>query len=154
MNNQAKKQKILAVSSSGGHWSALLRLAPAFEGHEVVYVTTQKDSQRQVASNRFYVIPDANRDKLLRLLFLMISVLYIVLRERPDVVISTGAAPGYFALRFGRWVGARTLWLDSIANAERLSLSGKIVEPYADLWLTQWPHLATPKGPFYRGGAV
>ena len=51
----------------------------------------------------------------------MLRTFLVVLRERPDVVVSTGAAPGYFALRFGRLFGARTLWLESIANVEELS---------------------------------
>lgn len=78
---------------------------------------------------------------------------FIMMRERPDIVISTGAAPGYLALRLARLAGARTIWLDSIANVDQLSLSGLKVGRYASLWLTQWPHLARPEGPHY-GGAV
>jgi UDP-N-acetylglucosamine:LPS N-acetylglucosamine transferase len=81
-------------------------------------------------------------------------MLYLILKVQPDVVVSTGAAPGYFALRFGKLFGARTIWLDSIANVSDLSLSGKMVKPYADLWLTQWPHLSTEQGPFYRGDVL
>ena len=35
------------------------------------------------------------------------------------MVISTGAAPGYFAMRFAKWLGRRTIWIDSIANVEQ-----------------------------------
>jgi hypothetical protein len=38
-------------------------------------------------------------------------------------------------------MGARTIWLDSIANVDELSLSGQMAGRFADLWLTQWPHL-------------
>ena len=151
---QQKPKKILAVASSGGHWMQLLRLRPAFAGHEVVYVTTQPDSRSEVAPDRFHYVPDANRKSKLRVLLLMLRTLLVVLRERPDVVISTGAAPGYFAIRFGRLLGARTLWLESIANVEELSLSTKLARPYADLLLTQWPHLAQPEGPHYRGSVL
>jgi hypothetical protein len=37
--------------------------------------------------------------------------------------------------------GARTVWIDSIANSEKLSLSGRLVRKHVDLCLTQWPHL-------------
>ncbi len=146
--------KVLAVSSAGGHWVELLRLRSALEGHEVVYVSTEKDNQNQVPDNRFYAVPDAHRGQYFRLIRLMLSMLMIIVRERPDVVISTGAAPGYFALRFGRIFGARTLWLDSIANSEVTSLSARLVHRYADLWLTQWPHMAKPEGPIYRGSVL
>jgi UDP-N-acetylglucosamine:LPS N-acetylglucosamine transferase len=148
------KRKILAVASSGGHWAQLLRLRPAFAGHEVVFVTTQPDSRGEVAPDRFHRVPDGNRKSKLRVLLLMVRTFLVVLRERPDVVVSTGAAPGYFAMRFGRLFGARTLWLESIANVEELSLSTKLVRPYADLLLTQWPHLARPEGPHYRGSVL
>jgi UDP-N-acetylglucosamine:LPS N-acetylglucosamine transferase len=148
------KRKILAVASSGGHWAQLLRLRPAFAGHEVVFVTTQPDSRGEVAPDRFHRVPDGNRKSKLRVLLLMVRTFLVVLRERPDVVVSTGAAPGYFAIRFGRLFGARTLWLESIANVEELSLSTKLVRPYADLLLTQWPHLARPEGPHYRGSVL
>ena len=78
----------------------------------------------------------------------------VVVRMTADVVISTGAAPGYFALRVGKLLGARTIWIDSMANADGLSLSGRKIGPHADLWLTQWPHLAAPHGPFYAGGVL
>jgi UDP-N-acetylglucosamine:LPS N-acetylglucosamine transferase len=150
----APRKKILAVASSGGHWTQLLRLRPAFAGHEVVFVTTQADCRGEVAPCRFHCVPDANRKSKLRMPLLVLRTLLVVLRERPDIVISTGAAPGYFALRFGRWLGARTLWLESIANVEELSLSTTLVRPYADLLLTQWPHLAQPEGPHYRGSVL
>ena len=78
----------------------------------------------------------------------------MLLRERPDVVVSTGAAPGFLALRLGKLLRARTIWVDSIANAEELSLSGRRIGPHADLWLTQWEPLARPEGPLYRGAVL
>jgi hypothetical protein len=42
------RKKILAVSSGGGHWVQLLRLAPAFKGHDVVYVTVNRNYRGQV----------------------------------------------------------------------------------------------------------
>jgi cellulose synthase/poly-beta-1,6-N-acetylglucosamine synthase-like glycosyltransferase len=72
----------------------------------------------------------------------------------PHKVITTGAAPGFFAVRLGKLLGAQCCWLDSIANAERLSLSGERAGPVADLWLTQWPGLASPHGPHYQGAVL
>lgn len=140
----------MAISSTGGHWAQLMRLRPAFEGCEIIYVSTQKHSNFADAL-RAYCVMEGNQNSKLRVLIMMLQVFFIVLRERPGVVISTGAAPGYFGLRFGKWFGARTLWLESIANAEKPSLSTRMVKPYADLFLTQWPHLAAPKGPLFKG---
>jgi hypothetical protein len=143
--------KVLAVASGGGHWVQLLRTVPAFEGHDVVYVTVQESYREDVPGARVHVVNDATRWERWATLRLALRMLWIVLRERPDAVLSTGAAPGCFAIVFGRLLGARTIWLDSIANIERMSMSGELVRRWSQLWLTQWPHLAAPDGPEYAG---
>lgn len=139
--NRAKR--ILAVASGGGHWVQLLRLRPAFEGHHVTYVTVRDSYRDDVPGERLRVVTDATRWSRVGLAKLALGMLWIVLTERPHVVITTGAAPGYFAIRFARLLGARTLWMDSIANVEQLSMTGQMVARHAHLRLTQWPHLAT-----------
>ncbi|HUX90613.1 MAG TPA: hypothetical protein VMV48_07985 [Gallionellaceae bacterium] len=145
------KKKILAVSSGGGHWVELIRLSPAFEGHVVVFATVDKAYRSEAGSARFYTILDVTRWNKFRWSQTLVKLAYILLREKPDLVISTGALPGYFSLRLAKWFGIKTIWIDSIANVEELSLSGQMIGKYADLWLTQWPQLAKPGGPFYRG---
>jgi UDP-N-acetylglucosamine:LPS N-acetylglucosamine transferase len=145
------RQRVLAVASGGGHWVQLLRTTGAFEDHDLAFVTTDDGYRQDVPGSRFYVVNDANRWDRIGSLRLAIRILRILRAERPDLVFSTGAAPGCLAIVFGRLMGARTIWLDSIANLERMSLSGRLVRRFADLWLTQWPHLASPSGPEYAG---
>jgi exopolysaccharide biosynthesis glucuronosyltransferase PssD len=160
--------KILAISSAGGHWVQLQRMRPAWDGCDVIYVTTKEDYktdldqdaiERKQLPPRFYRVVDANRWQKVRLVRQLIGIAYIISKERPDVVISTGAAAGYFALKIGKLLGARTIWIDSIANAETLSLSGKKAKNCTDLWLTQWQHIAESgssdlKSLEYRGAVV
>jgi UDP-N-acetylglucosamine:LPS N-acetylglucosamine transferase len=156
-------RRVLAVASGGGHWVQLMRLRPAWDGHRVTYVTTTgafRAQVRQEAAARgqpapgYFVVPEANRWQKLKLARQLLGLAVIVLRVRPHVVITTGAAPGYFALRLGRLLGARTAWVDSIANAGELSLSGRMAGRHADLWLTQWPDLAHPDGPDFQGAVL
>ena len=162
---KAGEIRILAVASGGGHWAQLIRLSPAWSGFDVAYATTnnlcESDGSRALGSwGRCYIIPDANRSKRLALIRQFFNVAAMVSRERPDVVVTTGASLGYFALIAGKIFGARTIWVDSIANAEELSLSGRHARRFADLWLTQWPELADPKKsskgrrPLYRGAVL
>jgi UDP-N-acetylglucosamine:LPS N-acetylglucosamine transferase len=150
----ARKPKLLAIASGGGHWVQLLRLLPAFDGSDVAFVTVNDAYRSQVPNHRFYSITDATRWNKLKLVSMALHLAWIVLKERPDVAISTGAAPGYVGLRLARMLGAKIVWIDSIANVEELSLSGKRIGRYAHLWLTQWPHLAQPAGPRYYGGVL
>ncbi len=140
-------KKLLAVASQGGHLIQLMRLKPVFDRHDTCYVS----SQRREGMDDFARIVDANRNAKIRLILLFFQVLWIVVRKRPDVVISSGAAPGYFAVLCGKLLGARTIWVDSIANAQELSMSGRRAGKFADLWLTQWPEVAQESGPKYGG---
>jgi len=149
-----RQRRILAVASGGGHWVQLLRLRPAFEGCEVRYATVRRSYASDVPGHRLYTIRDATRWNKPALAIMALQILSILLRVRPHVVISTGAAPGYFAIRMGRLLGARTIWVDSIANVEELSMTGQLVGPHADLWLTQWEHLAEANGPAFRGAVL
>jgi UDP-N-acetylglucosamine:LPS N-acetylglucosamine transferase len=137
-----ERQRVLAVASSGGHWVQLCRLRPAFDGHDVAYLTTDPGHRAEVGDARFHTVNDANRWNKAALVRSALKILWVVLRERPNVVVSTGAAPGYIALRLGKLLGARTVWIDSVANVDELSLSGQMASARADLCLTQWPHLA------------
>jgi UDP-N-acetylglucosamine:LPS N-acetylglucosamine transferase len=147
-------RKVLAVASAGGHWVQLRRLQPAFEGHDIAYVTTNAGYRDEVNPARFYAVNDASRWNKIALARMALRIVWIVLRERPDAVVSTGAACGYFAIRAARLLGSRTIWLDSIANIDEISMSGQLVRRYADVWLTQWPHLATDGGPRYEGAVL
>ena len=146
--------KVLAVSSAGGHWVQLMHLRCAFEGMDVAFATVNAAYSADVEGHRFYLIQDANRWDRLKFLRLLFELIPILWREKPEVVITTGAAPGLMALILGRLMGARTLWIDSLANSKTLSLSGRLARPFASVWLTQWPSLSHPKGPDYWGSIL
>jgi UDP-N-acetylglucosamine:LPS N-acetylglucosamine transferase len=145
---------VLAVASGGGHWVQLRRLVSVLDCEDIAYVTTFSGYREEVGGARFHVVTDGNRQTKWRLLRTSLQILWIIIRERPAFVISTGAAPGYIAVRLAKLLGARTAWIDSIANVEQLSLSGQMVGAHADLWLTQWSHLARPDGPQFRGSVL
>ncbi|MEQ8850305.1 MAG: hypothetical protein RIB32_00820 [Phycisphaerales bacterium] len=149
-----RSKRVLAVSSGGGHWVQLLRLRTAFDGCDVAYATVATSYQADVPGARFYTIPDATRWDKLKLVGLAIRLVWVLARERPDVVVTTGAAPGYLALVLARALRSRTIWVDSIANVEEMSMSGRRARAFADLWLTQWPHLAVAGGPRFAGAVL
>ena len=154
-SSDKRRIRVLAVASGGGHFVQLRRIRPAWRGCDVHYVTTLRGYAKELEPGEsFSYVNDANRNAKGQILAQAIRIAWIVIRVRPDVVVSTGAAPGYFAIRFGKLIGARTIWIDSIANAEELSMTGRIVGKYADLWLTQWPELARPGGPEYMGAIL
>lgn len=146
-------RRVLAVGSGGGHWVQLLRLQAAFEGLDTHWMTTKAGYAKDV-KERLWVVPDANLTRLWAMCRLFVSVGWIMIRLRPAFVVTTGAAPGLAAVIWGRLLGARTVWIDSIANAEELSGSGVHARRFAHVWLTQWEHLAKPGGPAFWGSVL
>lgn len=146
-----KRGRVMVIASGGGHWTQMLRLRPAFEGLDVFYVGVKPMYASDVAPAPFHVVADVSRLHRAALLATVAKLLWIILRERPVVIVTTGSAPGMLALRIGKWFGARGVWIDSLANVEQLSLSGRKAGAAADLWLTQWEHLARPEGPRHEG---
>ena len=149
-----KPKRVLAVASGGGHWVQLQRMMSAFDGCDVIYASTMASLRSEVAGHTFYSVPDANRRRPIALIMLILQMTWIMIRQRPEFVISTGAAPGYIGLLFGKLVRAQTIWVDSIANVDKLSMSGRLAGKAADLWLTQWPHLAKNHGPHFVGAVI
>lgn len=146
-----RKPRVVAVSSPGGHWEQLTSIQGAFFDTDVTYVTTSPSLASSLPGAKFRIVSDCNRDQPIKLIRCCYETFVIIHSLRPDVVVTTGAAPGLFAIAAGRLLGSRTIWVDSLANTERLSLSGRIAMRIASLTLTQWKHLSRPNGPHYYG---
>jgi len=138
------KKRLLALASGGGHFVQLLRLRPAFEGHEVHYATVHADSRAEVGGAPFHTFHDVSRADWWRLPLTVFDIVVILLKVRPQIIITTGALPPLIALLLARPFGIKTLWIDSIANSETLSGSGQMARKIATQTLTQWPALAEP----------
>ncbi|MGE0776332.1 MAG: UDP-N-acetylglucosamine--LPS N-acetylglucosamine transferase [Sphingomonadaceae bacterium] len=146
--------RLLAIASGGGHWVQLRRMLPAFEGFDVAFVSTFDHYVTQVAGHRYYVVPNASRFDLKGFFPGAWRALRILMKERPDAIITTGSAPMLIFLMLGRLMGARTLWVDSLANPERMSSSGRIARRLAHETVSQWPEVAAAEGVRYWGSVL
>ncbi|MET3473478.1 UDP-N-acetylglucosamine:LPS N-acetylglucosamine transferase [Novosphingobium sp. 1529] len=136
------RRRVLLVASGGGHWIELTRLAQAFQHCDCDFVSTVPNLTAPIGERPVQTIIDSSRHTRMNLLHSVRQIWKIIREVRPDLVVSTGAAPGAVAVILARMRGIQTIWIDSIANSEELSLSCKAVRPFASLRLTQWPHLA------------
>lgn len=159
LNATQRPVTVLALSSGGGHWLQLCRLAAAWQTERVVTACTAEGPPMPCPVLRYHRLRDATRWNRWGLLVLGAQVGRLMLLERPDVVVTTGAAPGLWALLWGRAMGARTVWIDSLANVQQLSGAGRLARWVATDWWTQWPHLArdpdvtsSPPGPKRQEG--
>jgi hypothetical protein len=147
--------KVLAVASGGGHWIQMRRLEPALESLDVAFVSVQPAYAEEVPNHRFYAVRDVTRWDRWGIVVLVAQLCVILLRERPNVVITTGSAPGVITLAIAKlFFRSKTMWIDSIANCEQMSASGQRARRFADVWLTQWPQLRRPDGPEFWGAVL
>ena len=148
------KAKLLAISSPGGHWIQLNRLCKQLENrYDIIYAMPDTLFKPQ-QNTRVYSIVDVSADDKWRLLPCALQVLYILLKERPKAILSTGAAPGAVAIGLGKLLGIRTIWVDSIANVKQLSRAGRLVQKHADVFLTQWQHLSDGQTVLFKGAVL
>jgi UDP-N-acetylglucosamine:LPS N-acetylglucosamine transferase len=140
------KVKLLAVASIGGHWIQLLRIInPNNAEVSVTYLSTHPKCEVMVEGQKFYTISDFSRWNFYKLIPAFFRALKIIQKERPTIVVSTGAAPGLVVLLAAKFLGKKTVWIDSIANVQHLSLSGNIASKFVSQTFTQWESLKTPK---------
>lgn len=143
-------EKVLAIASGGGHWKQLMLLKPAFQKSDVKFITTIAGLPEANDISNYAIVKDSNKNEKAMLLLTFVQVLWVFIKFRPNIVVTTGAAPGLFGLLIGKLFFKKTIWIDSIANAEELSLSGKLSKRFADIVLTQWEHLKTERV-IYKG---
>lgn len=147
-------KRVLAIASGGGHWQQLMLMRPAFAGCDLRFATTLAGLPEAHGATPANIVTDCNRNQPLRVVRCAAELLWLSLRYRPQVVVTTGALPGVIALACGRLVGARCVWVDSVANAEEMSMSGRLARRFAHLWLSQWEHVARAEGAEYAGSVL
>ena len=150
----SSQQKIFAISSPGGHWIQLTRLCKELETrHQLVYAMPDKLFKPK-QGQKIYSVIDVSADDKWKLIPCALQVAWILLKERPDAIMSTGAAPGAVAVMLGKLFRIRTIWVDSIANVQKISRAGRLIEKHADVFLTQWPHLSDGKRILHQGSVL
>lgn len=137
------------VGSSGGHLAQLIALRPFWEGRDRFWVTFETpDAVSKLEGERVYWCyhpTNRNVPNLLRNTLLAVRVL---LRERPALIVSTGAGVAVPFFWLGRLLGARTAFVEVVDRIDSASLTGRLVRPVADTILLQWPEQQRfyPKG--------
>lgn len=148
-------KKILAVASSGGHFVQLKILIDmlSLEGVEFIKTVSTTVGKSAVVFKTDYCVDDVSRTDFVKVFMVAAQAIKIILKEKPSLILSTGALPGLVFVAIGRVFGVKTIWVDSVANPERLSFSGRFAMRISNITLTQWQHLANDKVQ-YKGGVL
>ena len=152
-----KKKKVLLVSSVGGHLTQLLQLESLFKNYDYHLVTekseiTEKLMEEHPVSYLLFGARNYPFKYLFKFTFNTIKSLFILLKHRPDVIISTGAHTGVPMCYWGKLLKRKVIFIESFSKTSSPTLSGKFVYPIADLFIVQWESMKKiyPKAT-YRG---
>lgn len=149
-------KKILMVASPGGHFVQLSLITEALSTYcnNFIIVGIYERKPTFIKGDTYFQVSDFNRDNP-TVLFRSIRQAWLLLREhKPDLVITTGAAPGFVFTAISKLLGIKAVWVDSIANSRKLSLSGRFAKLLGVHVLTQWQNVARDFGVLYKGRVI
>lgn len=150
------KKKICFAASSGGHFEQLLMLEPIMEKYESFVVTEKTSYKVTVKDKRMYYMHQVNR-KEKTFVFLMIinafKSLGIFIKERPDMVITTGVLAMIPLCLLAKLFGKKLIYIESFAKVTSATETGKLMYKFADRFYVQWkPMLDIYPNAIYLGG--
>ncbi len=137
MPNKVVNNSVVVIASAGGHLREA-RLATSRLGLKPVYITYKAPHLRDTTGDDvFYYVIHPRRNPL-RLLANAVQAIWLVVKLRPRVVITTGADVAVPFSIFARLLGAKLIYIESGANISSPTLTGKILYHFADLFIVQW----------------
>ena len=154
--NCGKIKKACFIASSGGHWEELMCLREIADAYDTFFVTEEGGQAEDSNLKKIYTLPQINRHEK-RFFFhffnLFKSALKILKKEKPDFVITTSALIAFPFCIFAKLRGTKIIYIESFARVNNQSLTGKLVYPFADLFLVQWEPLLKfyPKAKYVGG---
>lgn len=135
--------KICLVCSHGGHLTEILQLKESFEGHETFFITYDSIRTRQLEHK--YLLRNIGTNPIV-MASASLSILRILLKERPKIVVSTGSEIAIPAFYLAKFLQIKTVFIESWTRVDRPTGTGKIVYPVSDLFLVQWESLLKKYG--------
>ena len=130
------------LGSSGGHFTHLYMLQPYWQEQERFWVTFDKQDAASLLSGEqvyhCYFPTNRNLKNLIRNTILAWKVLG---KEKPDLIVSSGAAVAVPFFYLGKLFGAKTVYIEVFDRIDKPTLTGKLVYPVADRFIVQWEEM-------------
>lgn len=139
-----RKPKVCLVSSTGGHFTQLTILSKELKDSCEVCLVTEKTKILEKSNNIDYFLYQFNRKKVASFLILLKNLLKsfeIVLKEKPNYIISTGAGSTVPLILVGKIYGSKVIYIESFAKRKSPTLTGKLLYKVVDRFYVQWPDM-------------
>ena len=132
--------KLLIACNPGGHITEMLFLKEAFDGHEVVFLTYENLTTVSFPY-KIYTIKRIDTS-LFYMLKSFLNIFVIIKKEKPKIILSTGAEIAIPVFIIGKLMGIKMVFIESWCRINTKSGSGRLIYFLADVFLVQWPNSA------------
>lgn len=138
-------KKVMFISSMGGHLTELMQLKSIFKNYDYKIITEKHKStlglKARYKSKIDYLLA-GNKDHMLRYLYVLpynfIKSFIMFLKFKPDVIVTTGAHTCVAMCYIAKIFRKKVIYIESFANIETKTLTGKLIYPIADKFIVQW----------------
>ena len=145
MFKKRDRKKICLISSSGGHFEQLLMLRKLSDRYNT-FIVTEKTKYNKKDKKIDYYVSQVNRKEfffLLKMILIFFKSLYIYIKEKPDVIISTGVLASIPMIFLGHFFGKKVIYIESFAKINSPTMTGKLVykRKWANQFYVQWSQM-------------
>ena len=154
-------KRVLFISSTGGHLNELMQLKPLFEKYDY-HIITEKDkanlSLKEEYGKRINYLPYGTRSKIFsyffKYIYLCIKTVYLYIKIRPEYIVTTGTHTAGPMCYLGKILRSKIIYIETIANVNRKTATGKLIYPIADLFIVQWLEMLEVYPRAVYGGSI
>lgn len=146
--------KVCLVGSSGGHLTHLIHLKKWWSNKERFWVTFEKEDSKSLLKDekKYWCYYPTNRNikNLFKNTYLAFKIL---IKEKPDVIVSSGAGAAVPFFYVGKLLGAKLVYIEVYDRIDKSTMTGKLVYKITDLFILQWEEQKRfyPKGKMLGG---
>lgn len=140
-------KKVLFISSTGGHLNELLQLSTLFEKYDSYLITEKTKTNINLKNkyNKVYYLVYGTKDHIFSYIFKftynIIKSFVLYLKIRPKVIVTTGTHTAVPMCYIGKLFGSKIIFIETFANRNTKTLSGKLVYPIANKFIVQWEEM-------------
>ena len=139
-----KNKKVCFISSSGGHLEQIKQLKDVAAKYDHYYVLPKNNSTKKFTEKKYLVGDFYRKNRVsfcFRFMITSVQQLFIFIKERPDIVITTGAGVVIPTCLYAHFFRKKLIYIESFARMKSLNKTAELLHKYADLFVVQWEDL-------------
>ena len=154
-------KKVMFISSTGGHFNELMQLKPLFKKYDY-HIVTEKDEvtkeYKQEYKDKISYLVYGTRAHLFKYIFQLIynCILTLILYVKiwPKYIVTTGTHTAGPMCIIGKIFGSKIIYIETFANRNTKTATGKIIYKFADLFIVQWKEMLELYPKAKLGGSI